>query len=63
MLHFAGVIDTHSIPDTTVAHWNRVININLLGTFLMVQAVSAVRMPMIAAMKVAMVARAAMAAM
>ena len=42
MLHFAGVIDTHSIEDTTVAHWNRVININLLGTFLMVQAVSAV---------------------
>jgi 3-oxoacyl-[acyl-carrier protein] reductase len=42
MLHFAGVIDTHSIADTTVAHWNRVININLLGTFLMVQAVSAV---------------------
>lgn len=42
MLHFAGVIDTHSIEDTTVAHWNRVINVNLLGTFLMVQAVSAV---------------------
>jgi 3-oxoacyl-[acyl-carrier protein] reductase len=42
MLHFAGVIDIHSIEDTTVAHWNRVININLLGTFLMVQAVSAV---------------------
>ena len=42
MLHFAGVIDTHSIEDTTVAHWNRVISINLLGTFLMVQAVSAV---------------------
>lgn len=42
MLHFAGVIDTHSIESTTVAHWNRVININLLGTFLMVQAVSAV---------------------
>lgn len=42
LLHFAGVIDTHSIADTTVAHWNRVININLLGTFLMVQAVSAV---------------------
>jgi NAD(P)-dependent dehydrogenase (short-subunit alcohol dehydrogenase family) len=42
MLHFAGVIDTHSIEDTTVGHWNRVININLLGTFLMVQAVSGV---------------------
>jgi 3-oxoacyl-[acyl-carrier protein] reductase len=42
MLHFAGVIDTHSIEDTTIAHWNRVISINLLGTFLMVQAVSAV---------------------
>ena len=42
MLHFAGVIDIHSIEETTVAHWNRVININLLGTFLMVQAVSAV---------------------
>jgi 3-oxoacyl-[acyl-carrier protein] reductase len=40
MLHFAGVIDTHGIEDTTVAHWNRVISINLLGTFLMVQAVS-----------------------
>jgi NAD(P)-dependent dehydrogenase (short-subunit alcohol dehydrogenase family) len=45
MLHFAGVIDTHSIEDTTVAHWNRVISINLLGTFLMVQAVSAVMKP------------------
>jgi 3-oxoacyl-[acyl-carrier protein] reductase len=42
MLHFAGVIDIHSIEETTVAHWNRVISINLLGTFLMVQAVSAV---------------------
>lgn len=42
LLHFAGVIDTHSIDDTTVAHWNRVININLLGTFLMAQAVAAV---------------------
>jgi NAD(P)-dependent dehydrogenase (short-subunit alcohol dehydrogenase family) len=42
MLHFAGVIDTHSVEGTTVAHWNRVINVNLLGTFLMVQAVSAV---------------------
>lgn len=42
MLHFAGVIDIHSIEETTVAHWNRVININLLGTFLMVQAVSGV---------------------
>src|SRR5262249_51795586 len=42
LLHFAGVIDIHSIEDTTVAHWNRVINVNLLGTFLMVQAVSAV---------------------
>lgn len=41
LLHFAGVIDIHSIEDTTVAHWSRVININLLGTFLMVQAVSA----------------------
>jgi 3-oxoacyl-[acyl-carrier protein] reductase len=41
LLHFAGVIDIHSIEETTVAHWNRVININLLGTFLMVQAVSA----------------------
>lgn len=40
MLHFAGVIDTHGIEDTTVAHWNRVISINLMGTFLMVQAVS-----------------------
>ena len=42
LLHFAGVIDTHSIEDTTVAHWNRVINVNLLGTFLMAQAVAAV---------------------
>lgn len=42
LLHFAGVIDAHSIEDTTVAHWNRVININLLGTFLMAQAVAAV---------------------
>ncbi|AMN43186.1 SDR family NAD(P)-dependent oxidoreductase [Rhodoplanes sp. Z2-YC6860] len=42
LLHFAGVIDIHSIEETTVAHWNRVININLLGTFLMAQAVSAV---------------------
>ncbi len=42
LLHFAGVIDIHSIEETTVAHWNRVINVNLLGTFLMVQAVSAV---------------------
>jgi 3-oxoacyl-[acyl-carrier protein] reductase len=42
LLHFAGVIDVHGIEDTTVAHWNRVIDINLLGTFLMVQAVSAV---------------------
>jgi 3-oxoacyl-[acyl-carrier protein] reductase len=42
LLHFAGVIDTHSIEDTTVAHWNRVVNINLLGTFLMAQAVAAV---------------------
>lgn len=42
LLHFAGVIDAHSIEDTTVAHWNRVININLLGTFLMAQAVGAV---------------------
>lgn len=42
LLHFAGVIDAHSIEDTTLAHWNRVININLLGTFLMAQAVSAV---------------------
>ena len=40
MLHFAGVIDMHGIEDTTVAHWNRVISINLMGTFLMVQAVS-----------------------
>jgi 3-oxoacyl-[acyl-carrier protein] reductase len=40
MLHFAGVIDTHGIEDTSVGHWNRVISINLLGTFLMVQAVS-----------------------
>jgi NAD(P)-dependent dehydrogenase (short-subunit alcohol dehydrogenase family) len=39
-LHFAGVIDTHGIEDTSVGHWNRVISINLLGTFLMVQAVS-----------------------
>ncbi len=42
LLHFAGVIDAHSIEDTTVAHWNRVININLLGTFLTAQAVAAV---------------------
>jgi NAD(P)-dependent dehydrogenase (short-subunit alcohol dehydrogenase family) len=42
LLHFAGVIDAHSIEDTTVSYWNRVININLLGTFLMAQAVSAV---------------------
>ena len=42
LLHFAGVIDAHSIEDTTVTHWNRVININLLGTFLMAQAVAAV---------------------
>lgn len=42
LLHFAGVIDIHSIEETTIAHWNRVINVNLLGTFLMVQAVSAV---------------------
>jgi 3-oxoacyl-[acyl-carrier protein] reductase len=42
LLHFAGVIDAHTIEETTVAHWNRVININLLGTFLMAQAVSAV---------------------
>jgi NAD(P)-dependent dehydrogenase (short-subunit alcohol dehydrogenase family) len=42
LLHFAGVIDAHSIEDTTVAYWNRVININLLGAFLMAQAVSAV---------------------
>jgi 3-oxoacyl-[acyl-carrier protein] reductase len=40
MLHFAGVIDTHSIEDTSVADWNRVIGINLHGTFLMVQAVA-----------------------
>jgi 3-oxoacyl-[acyl-carrier protein] reductase len=45
LLHFAGVIDIHSIEETTLAHWNRVININLLGTFLMVQAVSAVMKP------------------
>lgn len=42
LLHFAGVIDIHSIEDTTVAHWNRVININLLGTFLVAQAVAGV---------------------
>jgi len=42
LLHFAGVIDAHSIEDTTVTHWNRVININLLGTFLIAQAVAAV---------------------
>ena len=42
LLHFAGVIDAHSIEHTTVTHWNRVININLLGTFLMAQAVAAV---------------------
>lgn len=42
LLHFAGVIDAHSIEETTVAHWNRVININLLGTFLIAQAVAAV---------------------
>lgn len=42
LLHFAGVIDAHGVEDTTVAHWNRVININLLGTFLVAQAVAAV---------------------
>jgi 3-oxoacyl-[acyl-carrier protein] reductase len=42
LLHFAGVIDTHSIEATTLEHWNRVVNINLLGTFLIGQAVAAV---------------------
>jgi len=42
LLHFAGVIDVHSIEDTTVEHWNRVINTNLLGTFLMAQAVAGI---------------------
>jgi len=42
LLHFAGIIDTHPLEEITVAQWNRVISINLLGTLLMVQAVAPV---------------------
>jgi NAD(P)-dependent dehydrogenase (short-subunit alcohol dehydrogenase family) len=39
LLHFAGIVDRRGIEETTVETWNKTIGVNLLGTFLMVQAV------------------------
>lgn len=40
LLHFAGVLDRHQVDEVTTDIWDRVMNINLRGTFLLVQALA-----------------------
>jgi 3-oxoacyl-[acyl-carrier protein] reductase len=40
LLHFAAVLDSHQLDEITPEIWDTVINVNLRGTFLMVQAVA-----------------------
>jgi 3-oxoacyl-[acyl-carrier protein] reductase len=40
VLHFAGVLDRHQLDAVTVEIWDTVMNVNLRGTFLLVQAVA-----------------------
>jgi NAD(P)-dependent dehydrogenase (short-subunit alcohol dehydrogenase family) len=40
LLHFGGILDRHQIDDVTVEMWDKVIAVNLRGTFLVVQAVA-----------------------
>lgn len=39
LLHFAGILDAHQLDQLTEDIWQRVVDINLKGTFLTVQAV------------------------
>jgi 3-oxoacyl-[acyl-carrier protein] reductase len=40
LLHIAGILDRHQLDDITVELWDRVMNVNLRGSFLVVQAVA-----------------------
>jgi 3-oxoacyl-[acyl-carrier protein] reductase len=39
LLHFAGVLDSHQLDELTPEIWDKVMGINLRGTYLFVQAV------------------------
>ncbi|WP_137388963.1 SDR family NAD(P)-dependent oxidoreductase [Rhodoligotrophos defluvii] len=39
VLHFAAILDRHTIDELTPEIWDRVMNVNLRGTYLVVQAV------------------------
>jgi 3-oxoacyl-[acyl-carrier protein] reductase len=40
LLHFAGILDRHQLDEVTIELWDRVMNVNLRGTFLIVQALA-----------------------
>lgn len=40
LLHFAGILDRHRLDDVTIDIWDQVMNVNLRGTFLLVQALA-----------------------
>lgn len=40
LLHFAGILDRHQLDDVTTEMWDRVMDVNLRGTFLLVQALA-----------------------
>jgi NAD(P)-dependent dehydrogenase (short-subunit alcohol dehydrogenase family) len=39
LLHFAAILDSHQLEELTVETWDRVLDVNLRGSFLMVQAI------------------------
>jgi NADP-dependent 3-hydroxy acid dehydrogenase YdfG len=39
-LHFAGILDRHQLDDVTIDIWDQVMNVNLRGTFLLIQALT-----------------------
>jgi 3-oxoacyl-[acyl-carrier protein] reductase len=40
LLHFAAILDTHQLDELTPEIWDAVMNVNLRGTFLVVQSVA-----------------------
>ena len=39
-MHFAGILDRHQMDEVTIELWDMVMNVNLRGTFLIVQALA-----------------------
>jgi 3-oxoacyl-[acyl-carrier protein] reductase len=42
LIHYAGILDSHQLEDVTPEVWDRVVDINLRGTFFTVQALAAI---------------------